>query len=41
VRNSIAAAERWRTEMAVEDQEAVRAVVRDSPLVRYWPDLGG
>jgi hypothetical protein len=41
VRNSIAAAERWRTAMAAEDQDAVRAVVRGSPLVRYWPDLAG
>jgi Sulfotransferase family len=39
VRNSIAAAERWRTSMAREDQDAVRAVVRDSPLGGYWPDL--
>jgi hypothetical protein len=39
VRNSIAAAERWRTSMAQRDQDAVRAVVRDSPLIRYWPDL--
>jgi hypothetical protein len=41
VRNSIAAAERWRTSMSREDQHAVRAVVRDSPLIRYWPDLVG
>lgn len=39
VRNSLAAAERWRTAMSTEDQHAVRAVVRDSPLIRYWPDL--
>ena len=39
VRNSIAAAERWRTEMPREDQAAVRAVVRASPLRRYWADL--
>jgi hypothetical protein len=39
VRNSIAAAERWRTSMSREDQDAVQAVVRDSPLIRYWPDL--
>jgi hypothetical protein len=39
VRNSISAADRWRTSMAGEDQDAVRAVVRDSPLIRYWPDL--
>lgn len=39
VRNSIAAAERWRTEMAPEDQAAVRAVVAGSPLRRYWADL--
>jgi hypothetical protein len=41
VRNSIAAAGRWRTSMAREDQDAVLAVVRDSPLMRYWPDGGG
>jgi hypothetical protein len=39
VRNSIATADRWRTTMAQGDQDAVRAVVRDSPLVSYWPDL--
>jgi hypothetical protein len=39
VRNSITAAERWRTAMEAEDQDAVRAVVRGSPLVSYWPDL--
>jgi hypothetical protein len=41
VRNSVAAAERWRTAMAAEDQDAVRAVTRGSPLVSYWPDLAG
>jgi hypothetical protein len=40
VQNSVAAAQRWRSEMAPEDQEAVRSVVRDSPLARYWDDLG-
>jgi hypothetical protein len=39
LRNSIAAAERWRTSMAPDDQSAVRAVVRESLLARYWPDL--
>jgi hypothetical protein len=39
VRNSIAAADRWRTSMARQDQEAVLAAVRGSPLLRYWPDL--
>jgi hypothetical protein len=39
LRNSIAAAERWRTSMAPADQEAVRSVVSQSPLRRYWPDL--
>jgi hypothetical protein len=39
LRNSIAAAERWRTSMSSEDQDAVRAVVRDSPLVRHWPRI--
>ena len=38
-RDAVAAAERWRTTMAPEDQAAVRAVVRDSPLARHWPDL--
>jgi Sulfotransferase family len=37
VRNSISAAERWRTSMSPAEQNAVRAVVADSPLVRYWP----
>jgi len=41
VRNSIAVAEGWRTAMAAEDQEAVRAVVRGSPLIGYWQDLAG
>jgi len=41
VRNSITAAERWRTAMVGEDQDAVRAVVRSSPLIGYWPDLSG
>jgi hypothetical protein len=39
VRNSIAAAEGWRTGLSPEDQDAVRAVVRTSPLLGYWPDL--
>jgi LPS sulfotransferase NodH len=38
VRNSVAAADRWRTAMGPEDQDAVRAVVRCSPLRRYWAD---
>ncbi len=41
VRNSIQAAERWRTAMAAEDQDAVRAVMRGSPLIGYWPDMAG
>jgi hypothetical protein len=39
LRNSIAAADRWRTSMAAADQAAVRSVVRLSPLARFWPDL--
>ena len=39
LRNSIAAAERWRTGMTQEDQAAVRAVMRESPLRRYRADL--
>lgn len=38
-RNSIAAADRWRTTMSADDQEAVREVVRQSPLRQFWPDL--
>jgi hypothetical protein len=38
-RDSIAAAERWRTTMAPQDQAAVQAVVRRSTLARHWPDL--
>ena len=41
MRNSITAAEQWRTAMAAEDQDAVRAVVRGSPLLGYWPDMAG
>jgi len=39
LRNSVAAADRWRADLAPEDQDAVREVVRGSKLVRYWPDL--
>jgi len=39
VRDSIAAANRWRASMPGEDQAAVRAVVRESPLRGYWADL--
>jgi hypothetical protein len=39
VRNSIAAADRWRTTMAPADQEAVHAAVCGSSLLRYWPHL--
>jgi hypothetical protein len=38
-RDSIVAAERWRTTMAAADQAAVRAVVQQSPLAGHWPDL--
>jgi len=39
LRDSIAAADRWRTTMTPEDQTSVRAVVRGSPLAGHWPDL--
>jgi hypothetical protein len=39
VRNSIAAAQRWRTAMTPSDQAAVRDVVGQSELARYWNDL--
>jgi hypothetical protein len=38
-RDSIAAADRWRSCMEQADQEAVRAVVRQSRLARLWPDI--
>lgn len=41
VRNSVEAAERWRTTMPQPDQVSVRAVVHGSPLCWYWPDLAG
>jgi Sulfotransferase family len=31
--------DQWRRIMTPADQQAVRAVVADSPLARYWPDL--
>jgi hypothetical protein len=37
-RNSIAAAEAWRTIMSESDQQAVRAVITGSPLIDFWPD---
>ncbi len=39
-RDSIAAAERWRTTMAPEDRAAVLDVVRGSPLRQFWDDIG-
>ena len=38
-RDSIAAADKWRTSMSAADQAAVRAAVAGSPLCRFWPDL--
>jgi len=38
-RDAVAAADRWRTRMAAEDQQLVRAVVCQSPLSVLWPDL--
>ncbi len=38
-KNAIAAAERWRTTMPPADREAVRVVVRQSTLARFWQDL--
>jgi hypothetical protein len=32
-------ARQWRSTMHAADQEAVRSVVRDSPLARHWDDL--
>jgi hypothetical protein len=40
-KNAIAAAERWRATMPPADQDAVREVVCQSPLARFWPDLQG
>jgi hypothetical protein len=39
LRDSIAAAGRWRTTMTSEDQNAIREVVSGSPLACHWSDL--
>jgi sulfotransferase family protein len=41
LRNSIAAADRWRATMTPQDQADVRSVVSQSPLIECWPDLTG
>ena len=38
-RSSTAAADSWRKSMSDADRHAVEAVVRKSPLTRFWPDL--
>lgn len=38
-RNAVAAAEKWRSTMPAQDQVAVRSVMSESPLARFWPDL--
>ncbi len=38
LRVSSEAAQAWRTRMPAADQEAVRAVVADSPLLHFWPE---
>lgn len=38
-RDSIAAADAWRSAMTPDDQDSVRSVVRHSPLRQFWPDL--
>lgn len=38
-RNSVAAAEAWRSSISAADQDAVRRVMVTSPLARFWPDL--
>jgi hypothetical protein len=40
-RNSAGAADRWRATMPAADQAAVRAVVRQSRLARFWRDTAG
>jgi hypothetical protein len=40
-RSSDAVAQQWRSTMLPADQEAVRLVVRHSPLARHWADLCG
>jgi hypothetical protein len=31
--------DRWRTTLPQADQEAIRTIIRDSPLATLWPDL--
>jgi Sulfotransferase domain len=38
-RSTTAIAQRWRQTMAPADQEAVRMVVRPSPVAHHWPEL--
>jgi hypothetical protein len=38
-RDSIAAAQRWRSTMSAQDQDAVHAVVKQSRLAHLWPDI--
>jgi hypothetical protein len=38
-RDTVAAAEAWRSSMTPADQAAVRSVAAASPLARFWPDL--
>ncbi|WP_428487723.1 sulfotransferase [Rhodopila sp.] len=39
IRVTAVVADRWRQSMSRPDQDAVRAIVRTSPLTRYWSDL--
>ncbi len=39
LKNSVAAADRWRSTMCPEDQAAVRDVVGKTKLALLWPDL--
>ena len=37
-RDTASVPDRWRRSLSLGDQQRVRAVVRESPLMRYWPE---
>ena len=39
LRNAVASANKWRTELNQQDQETIRQIVRQTSLAQYWPDI--
>jgi hypothetical protein len=38
-RNSSESLNKWKSDLSLEQQQQIAAVVRDSPLLDFWPDL--